>query len=102
MTLCCCVEIVWPVMSLLVAKELPLDDQALGGGLLQTSNNLGRALGLAIVTIVQTQVQGGTVTSETSNPYFLRGLQAAQWTNFAIGSVSTAIACLFFRNLGRQ
>jgi hypothetical protein len=48
MALCCSVEIVWPVIGLLVAEALPPEDQALGGGLLQTANNLGRALGLAM------------------------------------------------------
>jgi MFS family permease len=93
MALCCSVEIVWPVISLLVAEALPPEDQALGGGLLQTANNLGRALGLAIATVAQTAIADGQA---------LRGLRAAQWTNVGMVGISFAIGLVYFRKLGKR
>lgn len=101
MCLCCSVEIIWPVISLLVAEELPQEDQALGGGLLQTANNVGRALGLAVATAVQTKVQGGS-PSIPGSPGLLRGIRAGQWVNFGLVVVSMAVVLGFFRNLGRK
>lgn len=105
MCLCCSVEIVWPVISLLIADALPQEDQALGGGLLQTANNVGRALGLAIATAVQTSTQGNGGNGSGGHPgdaNFLRGLRAAQWVNVGLTVTSMAIALAFFRNLGRR
>lgn len=93
MVLCCSVEIVWPVIGLLVAEALPPEDQALGGGLLQTANNLGRALGLAIATVVQTATAKGEA---------LRGLRAAQWMNVGMVGISFAIGLVYFRKLGKR
>jgi hypothetical protein len=90
------VEIVWPVFSLLTAKSLPQEDQSLGGGLLQTVNNVGRALGLAVATAVQTSVSGDTDDFIGSDDY-LRGLRAAQWVNFALAATSMLMGLIFFR-----
>jgi len=105
MCFCASVEIVWPVISLLIAEELPQEDQALGGGLLQTVNNVGRALGLAIATAVQTSTQGNNSNNsggDFDDAKFLRGLRAAQWVNVGLGITAVAIALAFFRNLGRR
>ncbi|KAF4341800.1 drug resistance [Fusarium beomiforme] len=90
------VEIVWPVFSLLTAKSLPQEDQSLGGGLLQTVNNVGRALGLAVATAVQTSIYSDTYNFVGSDEY-LRGLRAAQWVNFALAATSMMLALAFFR-----
>jgi hypothetical protein len=66
----CCVDFVWPVIGLMMAEELSSEDQALGGGMLQTASQLGRALGLAIATAIQKGVAHGKL---------LRGLRAVQW-----------------------
>ena len=105
MCLCASVEIVWPVISLLIAEELPQEDQALGGGLLQTVNNVGRALGLAIATAVQTSTQGSGGNEsggDSGDANFLRGLRAAQGVNVGLGVASVTIALAVFRNLGRR
>ncbi|KAH7260894.1 drug resistance protein [Fusarium redolens] len=96
MCFCMSVEIVWPVFSLLTAKSLPQEDQSLGGGLLQTVNNIGRALGLAVATAVQTSVSGDTDDFIGSDDY-LRGLRAAQWVNFALAATSMLMGLIFFR-----
>ncbi|WYZ45586.1 hypothetical protein EsH8_VIII_000902 [Colletotrichum jinshuiense] len=101
MCLCFSIEIVWPVISLLIAARLPSADQGLGSGLLQSANNVGRALGLAVATAVQTSAQwpaegGGFAGS----PGFLYGVRAAQWTNVGFSAAALGIAVAFFRDLG--
>ncbi|GJC90179.1 putative MFS-type transporter C1683.03c [Colletotrichum liriopes] len=102
MCLCFSIEIVWPVISLLIAARLPSADQALGSGLLQSSNNVGRALGLAIATAVQTSAQGveGDGGGSAGSPGFLYGVRAAQWTNVGFAAAALGIAVAFFRDLG--
>ena len=73
------VETVWPVAGLLIAEKLPQEDQALGGGLLQTISHVSRSLGLAVSTAVQSAAQANS--SENLPPGdadLLRGLCAAQ------------------------
>lgn len=94
------VEIVWPVFSLLTVKSLPQEDQSLGGGLLQTVNNVGRALGLAVATAIQASVTGST-TDEKGSGAYLQGLRAAQWLNFALAVTSLLVALSFFKGLGK-
>ncbi|SCO58541.1 related to aminotriazole resistance protein [Fusarium fujikuroi] len=101
MCLCMSVEIVWPVFSLLTAKSLAQEDQSLGGGLLQTVNNVGRALGLAIATAIQTAVAGDINNEQGSNIY-LDGLRAAQWFNFTLAVTGILLALVFFRGLDRS
>ncbi|KAJ3536550.1 hypothetical protein NM208_g6667 [Fusarium decemcellulare] len=100
MCLCMSVEIVWPVFSLLTAKSLPQEDQSLGGGLLQTVNNVGRALGLAVATAVQTAVTGDSDNGKGSEAN-LQGLRAAQWVNFALAAAAILVTLTFFRGLGK-
>ncbi|EWZ36424.1 uncharacterized protein FOBCDRAFT_32913 [Fusarium oxysporum Fo47] len=101
MCLCMSVEIVWPVFSLLTAKSLPQEYRSLGGGLLQTVNNVGRALGLAIATAIQTAMAGDTNDEQESNVY-LDGLRAAQWFNFALAVAGMLLALIFFRGLDKS
>ncbi|THC88213.1 hypothetical protein EYZ11_012341 [Aspergillus tanneri] len=102
MCLCFSAEIIWPVSSLFIAEELPQENQALGGGLLQTANNVGRALGLTIGTAVRTSIQGNNNGGYPGDADLLRGLRAAQWVNVGLAVTSTAIALVFFHNLGRH
>lgn len=103
MCLCCSVEIVWPIASLLVADELPQEEQAVGGGLLQTANNVGRALGLAIATVVQTSSDNNASDEGyRGNADYLHGLRAGQWVNFGLAVAALGIAIAFFRKLGRR
>ena len=90
MCLCLSVDIFWPVASLFIAQQLPQEDQALGSGLLQTANQVGRSLGLAIATGVQTAVEGNTGTL-SGDGELLRGLRAAQWFNVGLVRVFSRI-----------
>ncbi|KAJ8122870.1 hypothetical protein ONZ43_g1049 [Nemania bipapillata] len=49
-------DITWPCLTLFTSKSLPQEDQALGGGLINASAGVGRAIGLAIVTALQTAI----------------------------------------------
>ncbi|WQF89550.1 Putative major facilitator superfamily, MFS transporter superfamily [Colletotrichum destructivum] len=102
MCLCFSIEIVWPVISLLIAASFPSADQVLGSGLLQSSNNVGRALGLAVANAIQTSAQRPemAVGGFAGLPGFLYGVRAAQWTNVGFAIAALGIAFAFFRDLG--
>lgn len=105
MFLCFGVDIVAPVISLFVAKNLDADDQALGAGLLQTANQLGRSIGLAIATIVQSAAQGNVGSAGGATPGdlgLLHGLQAAQWVNVGLAVTPLVVTVIAFRGLGRS
>lgn len=110
MCLCLSVDVFWPVASLFISKQLPQEDQALGSGLLQTANQVGRSLGLAIATGVQTSVDGSTDT-QAGDKDFLLGLRAAQWFNVGLVRVIfimtystcwSTTSCLLFDLLTRS
>lgn len=98
----------WPGLMLFTSHSLPQADQAMGGALVNAVGQLGRALGLAVATAVQTAVMAGArgVSVQHSGPLevgeeaTLRGLRAAQWTNFAIGALGLAVVLVLFRGAG--
>lgn len=103
MCLCVSADFVWPVVGLFIAQSLPEEDQSLGGGLLQTSNQVGRALGLAVATAVQTAVEGSVQAAELvpGNAQLLHGIRAGQWTNVAMTMVTMLVAVAAFRRIQR-
>lgn len=105
MCLCVSADLVWPVVGLFIAQSLPEADQSLGGGLLQTSNQVGRALGLAIATAVQTAVEtegaGGAAGRGPGDARLLDGIRAAQWTNVATTILTMFVAVAAFRGIPR-
>jgi hypothetical protein len=108
------IEVLAPVLSLFVVKCLDQDNQAIGGGLLQTSNNLGKAIGLAIAGSVQKIVEtnlapaGGnsklgalTVKAEgrVGDQVLLTGIRAAQYTNIVFALLALGTVVMYLRVL---
>ncbi|KAI1753912.1 major facilitator superfamily transporter [Xylaria castorea] len=101
-------DITWPCLTLFTSKSLPQEDQALGGGLINASAGVGRAIGLAIDTAVQTAIlarerhvsveNAGKITKwdEAS----VASLRAANWFNFALGVLCVGVICVAFRGTG--
>ncbi len=101
-------DISWPCLTLFTSKSLPQKDQAMGGALINASGQIGRCIGLAISTAIQTAVMaahrnlpvqdsGGIVMWE---PASLAGLRAGNWFNFALGISCMALVAMFFRGTG--
>ncbi|KAK1983636.1 major facilitator superfamily transporter [Colletotrichum cereale] len=98
-------DMAWPTLILFVSKALPQEDQALGGALVNSVGQVGRSIGLAISTAVQTAIMAKArgVSVENAGPVeewdqpSLDGLRAANWMNFALGITSLTIVVLFFR-----
>ncbi|KAF6830296.1 major facilitator superfamily transporter [Colletotrichum plurivorum] len=96
----------WPSLTLFVSKSLPQEDQALGGALVNSVGQVGRSIGLAISTAIQTSVMASArgTSVEDAGPVMewdqpsLDGLRAASWMNFALGVTSLVIVCVFFRS----
>ncbi|TQN68766.1 Efflux pump terJ [Colletotrichum shisoi] len=99
-------DMAWPTLILFVSKALPQEDQALGGALVNSVGQVGRSVGLAISTAVQTAIMAKArgVSVENAGPVgewdqpSLDGLRAANWMNFALGVTSLTIVVLFFRS----
>lgn len=101
-------DITWPCMTLFTSHSLPQADQAMGGALVNAVGQFGRAIGLAIATAIQTSVMAearGT-SVEDSGPMktwdqpTLKGLQSAQWFDFALGATNLAVVAVAFRGSG--
>jgi hypothetical protein len=101
-------DITWPCLTLFVSKSVPQADQALGGALINACGQIGRALGLAITTALQTSVMARErgVSVEDSGKVLpwdapsLVGLRAAEWFNCGLALVCVLIAGLAFRGTG--
>ncbi|KAG9581035.1 drug resistance protein, partial [Aureobasidium melanogenum] len=100
-------DTLFPSLLLLVAHNLPPEDQALGGGLVNALGQIGRAIGLAIGTAIQVAVQSsqeGTrvvdMEANVGNHAYLHGLHAAQWLNVGFAATGFLIVALAFRGAG--
>ncbi|KAM0511176.1 hypothetical protein ACHAPE_010127 [Trichoderma viride] len=97
----------WPCLTLFTSRALPREDQAIGGALINSVGQIGRSIGLAIATAIQTAVmargRGVSVKNVGSikawDPDSLRGLRAASWFDFALGLVSLVLVLVAFRTL---
>ncbi|CAJ2513031.1 Uu.00g011500.m01.CDS01 [Anthostomella pinea] len=101
-------DITWPSLTLFTSKCLSQDDQALGGALINSMGQIGRAIGLAITTAIQTAVmaqeRGVSVEESTKilvgDPASLSGLRAANWFSFALAVCCIVVVVVFFRGTG--
>jgi predicted MFS family arabinose efflux permease len=98
----------WPSLTLFTSHALPQQDQALGGALVNSMGQVGRSIGLAIATAIQTAVmarQRGVPVQEAGpvkewEDASLLGLQAANWFHFSLGVISIVIVLSAFRGAG--
>jgi hypothetical protein len=98
----------WPSLILFTSHSLPPEDQALGGALINAMGQVGRAIGLAVATAIQTAVMArergvdvqdaGAV--ELGDAASLAGLRAAEWWHFGLGIVALLVVLVAFRGTG--
>ncbi|KKY38106.1 putative drug resistance protein [Diaporthe ampelina] len=101
-------DMLGPCLALFTSLTLPPEHQALGGGLLFTTMQLGRAIGLAIATAVQMAVMArvdgvGVQDVGEVQPWdeaSLEGLRAGFWLNFAFGLTAFGLILVGLRGLG--
>ncbi|ATY66642.1 efflux protein [Cordyceps militaris] len=100
-------DLTWPCLTFFTSQALPAEDQAVGGALINAVSQLGRAIGIALATAIQTAVlarrRGVSVESvgpltEMDNPS-LASIRIASWFNFALGIASMVIVCVAFRKM---
>ncbi|KAH9884693.1 drug resistance protein [Xylariomycetidae sp. FL2044] len=98
----------WPTLTLFVSKSLAPEDQALGGALINSMGQIGRAIGLAVTTAIQTAVMArerGVPADESGeiepwDPASAAGLRAGFWFNFALAICCMIVVGLCFRGTG--
>ncbi|KAI1375595.1 drug resistance protein [Hypoxylon crocopeplum] len=101
-------DITWPSLTLFISKSLPQEDQAMGGALINAMGQIGRAIGLAITTAIQTAVMArdrGVPVEESGKimpwePASLAGLRAGIWFNFALAICCAIVVAVYFRGTG--
>ena len=111
----CCVcgaDTIFPLLTLFVAKTLPREDASLGGALITAVGQIGRAVGLALATAVQTAIiasEMGVGVDQVGqeghglaawDPALKMGIRGTAWFNFSISIVSLLIVLLFIRGIG--
>ena len=113
MVFCVCgADTIFPVLTLFVAKTLPPEDASLGGALISAVGQIGRAVGLALATAVQTaivakemgvrvdQVGVEGLGMEPWNPALKAGIRGTAWFNFGMSVLSLLIVVVFIRGIG--
>jgi predicted MFS family arabinose efflux permease len=108
----CGADTIFPVLTLFVAKSLPPEDASLGGALIMAVGQVGRSIGLAIATAVQTAIlakQKGVAVDKVGNEGYSSqhwdealklSIRGAAWFNFGMSLASTVIVLLFIRGIG--
>jgi predicted MFS family arabinose efflux permease len=113
MVFCVCgADTIFPVLTLFVAKTLPPEDASLGGALITAVGQIGRAVGLALATAVQTAIiakemgvsvdQVGEEGHELQpwDPALKAGIRGTAWFNFGMSIISLLIVLVFIRGIG--
>ncbi len=98
----------WPSLTLFTSHVLPHDEQALGGALVNAMGQVGRAIGLAVATAVQTGVmaaeRGVDVQAagdiRAGDAASLAGLRAASWVDAGLGACAFVVVAVAFRGTG--
>jgi len=105
-------DTIWPTLTLFASKSLPQEDQAVGGGLINAVGQLGRSIGLAIATAIETAViaremhvdvkeVGSTMKNAVGSLALLKGLRAAYWVGFAYAVAAFGVVAFAFRGAGK-
>lgn len=109
----CGADTLFPTLTLFVAKSLPPEDQALGGALINMVGQIGRAIGLAIATAVETAViareKGVSVDMigreghglKPWDPALKTGIRSTAFFNFGMGLAALGVVLAFFRGAGK-
>ncbi len=98
----------WPSLILFTSHSLSQQDQALGGALVNAMGQVGRAIGLAVATAIQTAVMArerGVSVQEVGRVEqwewaSLAGIRAAEWWNFGLGVSALCVVLVAFRGSG--
>jgi len=98
----------FPCLVLFTSHSLPQADQAIGGALVNAMGQVGRAMGLAVATAIQTAVMARErgVSVEDAGEMIewdeatLAGLRAAEWWNFGLGVAALSVVLIAFRGTG--
>ncbi|USP81631.1 hypothetical protein yc1106_08905 [Curvularia clavata] len=105
-------DTMYPVLTLFVAKTLPPEDASLGGGLVTASNQICRAIALAVATALQTALvarEKGVPIEQLGNqgqalePWddaLKVGIRSASWFNFALSMTAMIVVIVFVRGIG--
>ncbi|PSN59572.1 MFS general substrate transporter [Corynespora cassiicola Philippines] len=101
-------DTVWPCLTLFTSLSVPQSDQAIGGAIINSAGQIGRAIGLATTTALQMGVtaqhrnmsvsEAGAITAWDDGS--LAGIRAANWFNFGMQIISAGITVVAFRGTG--
>ena len=100
------VNTVLPLLKLFISDSLPKGDQAIGGALVDTAGEVGRAIGFVIIMAIQVPVhedtQGtdaGAPAENLRNESLLEILRAGMALNVAFGLLAFGVVAVAFRGM---
>lgn len=101
------VDTAWPCLTLYTSQSLPPEDQAVGGALINSIGQFGRAIGLAVVTSIQSAVMANERALPLEQSFHMKphddatlaGIRGASWSNFGFGILGFIVVVATFRNM---
>lgn len=97
MCLCGSIDLFAPTITLYIIGMLPRDEQSLGGGLFTAANQIGRSIGPALATAIQTSVE--QEKEGNSQRRMLISFRAAQSFNCALVFAGLAFFAFALRDM---
>lgn len=106
-------DTVYPCLSLYTTSRMLMKDQSLAGGIFNTVGQLGRAIGLALVTAVDVSVRhsggnglGGPKPEENDHNgmekwVMLGAFRTTQWVNSGFAIVAWVVVLAGLRRIGK-
>ncbi|CAI6313761.1 unnamed protein product [Periconia digitata] len=93
-------DTLYPTLTLFASHCLPTEDQALGGALINSAGQVGRAIFLAVGTAVQAGVMEGTRWG-VGEEGLRDGIRATCWFDVGLGGLALLVVVIFFNGKAR-
>lgn len=94
-------DTLYPCLMMVAMKSVPEANRAMGAAVFQTAGQIGRSVGLALVTAVQISITKRDSKEEPHASSMLAGYRAADWFSFGIGVSAVLVVLYCFRGIGK-
>ena len=92
---------IFTIANLLITSLFPSKTQGLAGGVFNTVSQIGKSVGLALVTLIANRVTARTGDGGSREAALMEGYRASFWFLFALSGLSLVVSALGLRTIGR-